>query len=91
MATYGKISTGSDFVYYWRLDNFLKLPEGIGEKILSPNFGIIDNNFSHGTINLEIYPKGDSRTLTHVSLYIMNKSKEDLTFTYRFSPYLNSK
>ena len=86
MATYGKISTGSDFVYYWRLDNFLKLPEGNGEKILSPNFGIIDNNFNYGTINIEI-----SILITYVYLNIQKKDKEDLTFTYRFSPYVNSK
>ena len=86
MATYGEISTGSDFVYYWRLDNFLERPEANREKILSPNFGIIDNNFNYGTINIEI-----SILITYVYLNIQKKDKEDLTFTYRFSPYLNSK
>ncbi len=86
MATYGKITTGSDFVYYWRLDNFLERLEANGERIHSPNFGIIDNNFQYGTMNIEI-----SITLTYVLFYIQNKGKENLTSTYRLGPYLNSK
>ena len=90
MATYGKITSGGDFVYFYKLDNFLKRPEANGKSFNSPNIAVTDNNGKNGTIFLEIFPKGDSQTSTHVSIYIMNESiSKELDLSYRLGPYLN--
>ena len=87
MASYGKISSGGNFVYFWELDNFLKRPEANGKFFNSPNIAVTDNNGKIGIIYLQIYPKGDSRIKTHVSLFIRNGTKEELEFSYRWGPY----
>ena len=88
MASYGKITSGANFVYFWELDNFFKRPEANGKFLESPAIAVTDNNGRLGTICLKIYPKGDSKTLTHISLYILNKTKEEMEFTYREDTYL---
>jgi len=85
MATYGKMTSGADFVYCLELDNFLKRPEANGKFFNSPSVAVTDNNGRIGILCLQIYPKGDSRITTHVSLFIINKTKVDLEFIYRLS------
>ncbi len=86
MATYGKMTSGADFVYCLELDNFLKRPEANGKFFNSPSVAVTDNNGKIGIIYLQIYPKGDSRMKTHVSLFIRNGTKEELEFIYRWGP-----
>ena len=89
MATCGKITSGADFVFLWKIDNFLKRPEANDQPFNSPLFSIIDNNGRIGAICLQIYSKGDTRTSKHVSLFIINKTKEDMELSSRWGPYLN--
>ena len=87
MSSYGKITFTGDFFYEWKMDNFLKRPRANDQPFKSPVFSAIDNNGRIGEICLYISPKRDSETSKHVSLIVLNVSKEE--FKFRWGPYLN--
>ncbi len=89
MLSYGKISFRGDFSYEWKIDNFLKIPRANDQPFQSPLLSVIDNNSKIGEIYLYISPKRDSETSKHVSLNVLNVSKEELELKFRWGPYLN--
>ena len=86
MAICGEITTRDEisYVYEWRIDNFLQKLEANEKHFSSPNISIIDNNGKNGTICLLI---GNRRTETNVSVFILDRTKEELELTYRWGPY----
>ena len=89
MSQYGKITFRGDFSYEWKIENFLKIPRANDQPFQSPLLSVIDNNSKIGDICLYISPKMDSKTSKHVSLIVLNVSKEELEFKFRWGPYLN--
>ena len=89
MSSYGTITFRGDFSHEWKVDNFYKEPRANDQPFKSPFLSVIDNNGRTGEIYLQISPKRDSETSKHVSLIVINKSKEELELKFRWGPYLN--
>ena len=81
MSQYGKITFRGDFSYEWKIENFLKIPRANDQPFQSPILSVIDNNGRIGEICLYISK--------HVSLIVINVSKEELELKFRWGPYLD--